>query len=163
MKRTSLAAAALMLCVAIAMLLTPGPAPVAQAQAPASNQMTVDVLAATYIATSTVNSAAPNVDSEGRDVSKTAGWGSVDIFVTGDVSGTATLTATMQVSADGTNWTNANYEYWTGSAIGTKTQQRVITADGTAYLTAPLAGEYWRVSLQTTGGVTTTVKATLRR
>ena len=163
MKRTSLAAAALMLCVAIAMLLTPGPAPVAQAQAPASNQMTVDVVAATYIATATVNSAAPNVDGQGRDVSLTAGWKAVDIFVTGDVSGTATLTATAQVSADGVNWTNAIYEYWTGSAIGVKTQQRVISADGTAYMALPLAGEYWRVQLTTTGGVTSTVKATLRR
>ncbi len=163
MKRTSLATALLMLSLAIAMLLTPGPAPVAQAQAPASNQMTVDVLAATYIATATVNTAAPNVDAQGRDVSMTAGWKAVDIFVTGAVSGTATLTATAQVSADGVNWTNANYEYWTGSVIGTKTLQRVLSANGTAYMTVPLAGEYWRVSVQTTGGVTSTVKATLRR
>jgi len=163
MKRITGAVVALMLSLALAVLLMPGPAPVAQAQAPTSNQMTVDVLSQTYIATATVNSAWPNVDGQGRDVSMTAGWQSVDIFVTGDVSGTATLTATMQVSADGTNWTNAAYEYWTGSAIGTKTQQRAISADGTAYMTAPLAGEYWRVSLQTTGGVTTTVKATMRR
>jgi hypothetical protein len=163
MKRTSIATSILLIALALAVLLTPGPTPAAQAQEPASSQMTVDVVDATYIATATVNSAWPNVDSEGRDVTRSAGWGTVDIFVTGDVSGTATLTATMQVSADGTNWTNANYEYWTGSAIGTKTQQRAISADGTAYMTVPLAGEYWRVSLQTTGGVTTTVKATLRR
>jgi hypothetical protein len=145
------------------MLLTPGPAPVAQAQAPASNQVTVDVLAATYIATATVNSAAPNVDGQGRNVSMTAGWKSVDIFVTGDVSGTAWLTATAQVSADGVNWTAADYEYWTGSAISTKTHARSLSADGSEYMTVPLAGEYWRVSVQTTGGVTATVKATLRR
>lgn len=163
MKRTSIATSMLLILLAVAVLLLPGPAPAAQAQAPASSQMTVDVLSATYIATATVNSAWPNVDSAGRDVSMTAGWESVDIFVTGDVSGTATLTATAQVSADGVNWTNADYEYWTGSAIGTKTQQRVISADGSEYMTVPLAGEYWRVSLQTTGGVTTTVKATLRR
>lgn len=137
MKRTSLAAAVLMLALALAMLLTPGPAPAAQAQAPASNQMTVNVLDATYIATATVNSTAPNVDGQGRDVSMTAGWKSVDIFVTGDVSGTAWLTATAQVSADGINWTAADYEYWTGSAIGTKTQQRVISADGAEYMTVP--------------------------
>ena len=151
------------LMIVAAALLLMQPAPVVQAQAPASNQVTVDVLASTYIATATVNSGVPNVDAQGRDVSLTAGWKAVDIFVTGDVSGTATLTATMQVSADGLNWANANYEYWNGSAIGTKTQQRVISADGTAYLSAPLAGEYWRVQLTTTGGVTTTVKATLRR
>ena len=163
MKRITGAVVALMLSLALAVLLMPGPAPVAQAQAPTSNQMTVDVLSQTYIATATVNSAWPNVDGQGRDVSMTAGWQSVDIFVTGDVSGTATLTATMQVSADGTNWTNAAYEYWTGSAIGTKTQQRSLSANGTIYMPVPLAGEYWRVSVQTTGGVTTTVKATLRR
>ncbi len=163
MKRTSLATAILMLSLAIAMLLTPSPAPVARAQDAPSNQMTVDVLSATYIATATVNTTAPNVDGQGRDVSKTMGWESVDIFVTGDVSGTATLTATAQVSADGVNWTNADYEYWTGSAIGSKTQQRAISADGSEYMTVPLAGEYWRVSVQTTGGVTATVKATLRR
>ena len=49
------------------------------------------------------------------------------------------------------------------SAISTKTQQRSLSANGTTYMSVPLAGEYWRVSVQTTGGVTTTVKATLRR
>ena len=137
MKRITGAVVALMLALALAVLLLPGPTPTAQAQAPASNQMTVEVVKATYIATATVNSAAPNVDGQGRDVSQTSGWKSVDIFVTGAVSGTATLTATMQVSADGVNWTAADYEYWTGSAIGTKTQQRVISADGAEYMTVP--------------------------
>ena len=162
MKQATAAFASLMIVLAALVLMQPAVTPAAAQDAP-SSQMTVDVLSATYIATNTVNSAFPNVDSAGRDVSKTAGWKSVDIFVTGAVSGTATLTATAQVSADGTNWTNANYEYWTGTAIGTKTQQRVISANGTTYMTMPLAGEYWRVSVQTTGGVTATVKATLRR
>lgn len=162
MKRTSLAGSILLITLALALLLLPGPTPAVAQPAP-SNQMTVDVLSATYIATAIVNSAAPNVDSAGRDATLTAGWKSVDIFVTGDVSGTAWLTATAQVSADGVNWTAADYEYWTGSAIGTKTHARSLSADGSEYMTVPLAGEYWRVSLQTTGGVTTTVKATLRR
>lgn len=162
MKRVTAVFASLMILLAALVLMQPAVMPAAAQDAP-SSQMTVDVLSATYIATDTVNTARPNVDSAGRDVSKTAGWESVDIFVTGAVSGTATLTATAQVSADGTNWTNANYEYWTGTAIGTKTQQRVLSADGTVYMSVPLAGEYWRVSVQTTGGVTTTVKATLRR
>ena len=162
MKQATSVFASLMIVLAALVLMQPAVTPAAAQDAP-SSQMTVDVLSATYIATATVNTARPNVDSAGRDVSKTAGWESVDIFVTGAVSGTATLTATAQVSADGTNWTNANYEYWTGTAIGTKTQQRVLSADGTVYMSVPLAGEYWRVSVQTTGGVTATVKATLRR
>ena len=44
------------------------------------------------LATATVNTAAPNVDGAGRNVAATAGWEAVDIFVTADVSGTATLT-----------------------------------------------------------------------
>ena len=39
----------------------------------------------------------------------------------------------------------------------------MISANGTTYMTMPLAGEYWRVSVQTTGGVTATLKAMLRR
>jgi hypothetical protein len=155
-------AAGLMLALALFVVAQPAPAPAAAQDAP-SSQLTVDVLNATNIATSTVNTAAPNVDVQGRDVSKTAGWKSVDIFVTGDVSGTAWLTATAQVSADGVNWTNADYEYWTGSAIASKTHARSLNADGSEYMTLPLAGEFWRLSVQTTGGVTTTVKATLRR
>lgn len=161
-KRVSALAAVLMLALALFVLAQPAAVPAAAQDAP-SQQLTVDVLSATYIATNTVNTAAPNVDTQGRDVSKTAGWKAVDIFVTGDVSGTAYLTATAQVSADGVNWTAANYEYWTGSAIGTKTHARSLSTDSTVYMTLPLAGEYWRVSVQTTGGVTTTVKATLRR
>lgn len=161
-KRVTAVFAALLIVLAALVLMQPAVTPAAAQDAP-SSQMTVDVLSATYIATDTVNTARPNVDSAGRDVSKTAGWKSVDIFVTGAVSGTATLTATAQVSADGTNWANASYEYWTGSAIGTRTQQRVLSANGTTYISMPLAGEYWRVSVQTTGGVTTTVKATLHR
>lgn len=145
----------------LAMLL-PGPLPAIAQPAP-TNQLTVDVYQPALITDTTVNTARPNNDSMARDVSQTGGWKSVDIFVTGTVSGTAWLTATAQVSADGLNWANANYEYWTGSAIATKTQQRSLSANGTTYMTVPLAGEYWRVSLQATGGVTTTVKATLRR
>mgnify|MGYP000915271498 FL=1 len=162
MKRVSAVTATLMVLFALLVLLQPAPTPAAAQPAP-SDQLTVDVLSTTYIATATVNSAAPNVDANGRDISRTAGWKSVDIFVAGTVSGTAWLTATAQVSADGTNWANAAYEYWTGSAISTKTQSRSLSANGTTYMTLPLAGEYWRVSVQTTGGVTATVKATLRR
>lgn len=160
-KRVTGAIAALMIGLAVLALLWPAPQ-AAQAQPAASNQATVSVLRATYL-TATTATAAPAPDRAGRDVSATAGWGTVDIFVTADVSGTATLTATAQVSADGVNWTDADYEYWTGSVIGTKAQQRVMTADSTEYMTVKLAGEYWRVNLGVSGGVTTTVNATLRR
>lgn len=162
MKRVSAVTAIFMVLLALALLLQPAPVPAA-AQPALSDQLTVDVLSTTYIATATVNTAAPNVDANGRDVSKTAGWKSVDIFVTGVPSGTAWLTATAQVSADGVNWTAADYEYWTGSAIASKAHARSLSAAGAEYMTVPLAGEYWRVSVQTTGGMTATVKATLRR
>ena len=162
-KRVTGAAVLLMLLLACAVLLQPVPT---QAQPAASNQATATVFRTTYL-TTTVNTAAPAPDRAGRDVSAAAGWGAVDIFVTADVSGTATLTATAQVSADGVNWTDADYEYWTGSAIGTRTQQRVQTADGTEYMTVKLAGEYWRVNMAVQAaagnGVTTTVNATLHR
>lgn len=147
------------LLVGLAML----PAAPAAAQAPLANHLTVSVYAAASISGTTVNTSAPNIDAEARDVSLTTGWKTVDVFVTADVASSGTLTATVQVSADGTNWADADYEYWTGSAIGTRTQQRVMTADGTEVITLPLAGERWRVKLTTTAPVTTTVMATLRR
>ena len=153
-RRATGAVVALMVLLALAVLLQPVPT---QAQPAASNQVTVSVLRATYITTGTTNAAATS------DFAQFSGWGEVDIFVTADVSGTATLTATAQVSADGVNWTNADYEYWTGSAIGTQTFQRVLSADGTEFMSVPAAGQFWRVNLAVTGGVTTTVNATLRR
>ena len=155
-------AAVLVALVLVAGMMVVPVAPVA-AQAPLSNQMTVSVYAATSISGTTVNTAAPNIDAEARDVSLTMGWQSVDVFIIADVASSGTLTATVQVSPDGTNWADADYEYWTGSAIGTKTRQRVMTADGTEIITLPLAGERWRVQLTTTAPITTAVKATLRR
>lgn len=151
----------------LALLLLGGvlllPSAPASAQAPASNQLTTTLLAATAVS-GTVNTGVPNIDSQGRDVAQTAGWSKADVFLLASVASGATLTATVQFSADGTNWANAEYEYWTGSAIATKTQQRVFTATGNKVLTLPLAGEYWRVNLLSTGGVvTTTVAATLHR
>jgi hypothetical protein len=157
--------AGVMVMVAIVLLagMLALPAAPAAAQAPLSNQLTVSVYAATSISGTTVNTAAPNIDAEARDVSLTTSWGSVDVFIVADVASSATLTATVQVSPDGVNWADADYEYWTGSAIGTKTHQRVMTADGTEIITLPLAGDRWRVQLTTTAPVTTTVKATLHR
>jgi hypothetical protein len=133
------------------------------AAAQASNQLTTDVLAATPI-TGTLDTAAPNLDSASRDASKTVGWTTADVFIAATVDSSATLTATVQVSPDGLNWADAKSEYWTGTAIGTHVQRRVMTVTGVEYVTFPLAGEYWRLHMVAAGGtVTPTVKVTLRR
>ena len=153
----------ILLVLALLFTLASPVAPVAQAQPAPSNQLTVSVYGASLISDATVNSAVPNVDASARDVSKTAGWTKADIFVTAAVSGTATLTTTVQFAPNDSNFANGYYEYWTGSVIGTRTYQLVQSASGTSYVTVPLAGENWRVSMTATGGVTTTVRATLRR
>ncbi len=156
-------ATVLVLALVLFGLVAMTPAAPAAAQGPVSNQLTVSVYPSTSISGTTVNTDAPNLDSSERDVSLTTGWTTADVFVIADVASSGTLTATVQWSPDGTNWTDADYEYWTGSAIGTKTQQRVLTADGVEVITLPLAGERWRVKLTTTAPITTTVMATLRR
>lgn len=153
----------LVLALALFGLVTLTPVAPAAAQAPTSNQLTVSVYPSTSISGTTVNTDAPNLDASERDVSLTTGWTTVDVFVVADVASSGTLTATVQVSADGVNWADADYEYWTGSAIGTQLFRRVMTADGAEVITLPLAGERWRVKLTTTAPVTTTVLATLRR
>lgn len=135
----------------------------ADAQAPVVNQITVPVYGATAVTTGTVTTASPNVDQYGRDVSAAGPYESVDIFFSSDVTGATWVTATAQVSADGVNWANATQDYWTGSAIATATKARSLSADGTTYMNVPLAGEYWRVSIQTTGVATNTIKATLHK
>lgn len=137
--------------------------PNAQAQDPASNTLTVNVLSATVITNATQVTSAPNIDAQARDVSKTQGWNKADIFVSATISPTAIVTATIQFSPDTTNWANGYSEYWTGSAIGQNPQRIVLSAAGTGYVSVPLAGSNWRVSLTSTGTVTATVKATLRR
>jgi hypothetical protein len=139
-------------------------APDAKAQTTGlDNSLTVDVLPATLVKDTTVTTSAPNVDSQGRDVSLNYGWQTADIFVTAVMSPTGILTATVQVSADGVNWASAYSEYWTGSAIGTQTKRVILASAGTNYVPVVLAGDKWRVSLLATGSVTATVKATLNR
>ncbi len=132
------------------------------AQAPVTNQVTVPVYTG-VVMTGTVTTASPNVDQYGRDVSAAGPYESVDIFLTSAATGTIYITATAQVSADGVNWANATQDYWTGSAIATATKERSLSAAGTTYMNVPLSGEYWRVSIQTTGVATNTVKATLHK
>ena len=138
------------------------------------------------IATTTYSDA-PLAVGTSLDVSRITDWHSADVFVTADISGTATLTATVQVSADQVNWADADYVYATStadisaaadvsgtvtltatgtSALTTQAHQIVLSADGTDYLRVPLAGEYMRVKLEAssiaTNTVTAPVQATLR-
>jgi hypothetical protein len=122
-------------------------------------------------------------------------WHSADVFVTADITGTNVITVTPQWSADGTNWVDAKYksEGWvlplsqtatishTGGTTTTVTldfsgatatraeawvpYRLVLNADGSAYLAAPLHGNYLRFNaevLTTTYPVTPTIYAVLR-
>jgi hypothetical protein len=130
---------------------------------PVQKQLTVTLFTAANISGTTTTTAAPGVlDTNGREVAKTTGWSGADVFVTIDGTGTFTLTATVQVSADGTNWATADYEYATDSTIATQSIARTMTADGTEFMRVPLAGEYLRVQLAATGNITPTVKTTYR-
>lgn len=135
----------------------------ADAQAPVTNQITVPVYGPVAVTTGISNTVSPNVDAYGRDVSAAGMYESVDVFLTTDLTGSTWVTATAQVSADGTNWADAKQDYWTGSAIAQATKARSLSADGTTYMSVPLSGEYWRVSIQTTGTATNTIKATLHK
>lgn len=113
-------------------------------------------------------------------------WNSVDLFVTADVSGTATITVTPQVSADDSNWSDAFYTYVantlaettsvltssgvttatsTVSSSGTPTDQTyqvVMTADGTEHIRLPMAGRYLRAKVEVAGWLTPTIIAVAR-
>ena len=90
------------------------------------------------------------------------GWNAADVFVVADVGSGAAVTATVQVSPDNTNWATLDYEYADADALNTQSYQRVMSADGTELMRVPMAGEYLRVSLTTSGNVTPTVLATMR-
>lgn len=89
-------------------------------------------------------------------------WNSADVFVAVDLTGTAFLTVTVQLSPDGVNWADADYEYATDSAIATQSYVRSLSADGVEYMRVPLAGERMRVKIASSGAVTPTVIATYR-
>jgi hypothetical protein len=83
------------------------------------------------------------------DLSKISGYYLADAFVTADVNGGSTVTATPQVSNDAINWTSLPYTSG-------------LSADGTDLQQFVLAGEYLRYSYLTTGTITITLKITLR-
>lgn len=95
-------------------------------------------------------------------------WATADIFVTADVSGTDTLTATVQYSSDGANWANGTYTYVTFNQTGTATlntgtYQLVINSDTTSFMRVPVVGEYLRIRIDNAGYVTPTIRATFKR
>ena len=129
-------------------------------------------------------------DSSG-EATRFRNYNGLDVFVTGDISGTRTCTVTMQYSADGANWADATYEYvgtplsyattvtastgstTTVSASGTPTvyedeYQIVLSADGTDFVQMPVTGLYVRPKIEFSGtvtqnqGITLTVTAIAR-
>lgn len=123
---------------------------------------------------------------QGLDISKITAWSVAEVFVTADVSGTATVTVTPQLSNDAINWVDADFTYpadsiasvtsiitstglttattsLTGStALATGNYQVVLRADQTAYKRVTLAGDYLRFKIESAGTVTPTVRVTLK-
>ena len=130
-----------------------------------SGQRTVLIYPATAIVTGTTNSSSPRYLASGDDASATRGWANVDVFVSAAVGSGAVLTVTPQFSADCSNWTNADFNYWTGSAVAQSSYQRVLNSSTLVeYASMPAAGECLRVQMVVTGGtVTPTVYATWRK
>lgn len=88
-------------------------------------------------------------------------WNAADIFVIADV-GTGVFTVTAQVSPDDENYANLDYEWGDSDSLNTQVYQRVMSADGTEIMRVPMAGEWLRVSIVTSGTVTPTIMATMR-
>lgn len=162
MKRLFLVALLLMLGAAVVVNVTPQAAAQDVFVQPVTVQRTYTIYGPTAVTTGTVNTDSPNLDEYNRDMALTTGFGVADVFVAVDGTGTFTATSTVQVSADGSNWATADYEYATDSAIATQSFARTQTADGTEYMRVPLAGERLRVQIAVTGAVTPTVWVTYR-
>lgn len=96
------------------------------------------------------------------DAQNLAYWNAAEIFITADVASGALITVTAQVSADGTNFADADYEWGDSDSVNTQAYVRVLSADGTEYMRLPMAGEWLRVSIGTYGTVTPTIMATMR-
>lgn len=108
-------------------------------------------------------------------------WYQADVFLTVDVSGTASVTVTPQFSADASNWADANYVYLSNSSTTTiitgtdgmtgtttsatsivnTTPYLLLSADGTDYMQFALAGRYLRYKIDAGGFVTTTDRVTV--
>lgn len=161
--KVSIGIIAALLLVAVLLVSIGGPAQ-AQERAPAvTKQSTYLLYPTTAISGSaTTYTASPRNVATGLDASKVNGWANVDVFATVDIATSAYVTLTLQYSADGANWADADYEYATDSAIATKTHVRYMTADGTELIQAVAAGEYMRVKIENSASITPTVYVTYR-
>lgn len=148
---------AVLLAALLVLVLASGAGRVAAVGEPPSNTVERQLTATLYPATAISNGV--TVYSAAANSSK---WNSADVFLGVDLTGTAFLTVTVQLSPDGTAWADADYEYATDSTIATKTYVRSLSADGTEYMRVPLAGEKLRVMIASSGAVTPTVWATYR-
>lgn len=99
----------------------------------------------------TTNTAQPLTTAGVADASRVDYWTNADVFVSAVFSGTGTITATVQFSADGSNWVDADYQYVDADELLTATYQEVLSASGAEYMRVPVAGQYMRVQMVTTG------------
>lgn len=151
---------AVLLAALLVVALLAGPGRVAAVGEPPSNTVERQLTATLYPATAISNGT--TVYSAASVITR---WNSADVFVGVDLTSTAFLTVTVQLSPDGTNWADADYEYVTADitgTIGTKTYVRSLSADGAEYMRVPLAGERLRVKIASSGAVTPTVWVTYR-
>lgn len=97
----------------------------------------------------------------GFDVSR---YNSGDLFMTVDVGAASALTTVLQYSADGVNFANC---YWSATksdgTFTTNTCRTIQSADGTAYIRAPIAGTRARLNFDVTGTVTVTAATLVQR
>lgn len=87
-----------------------------------------------------------------------------DLFMTVDVGAGAALTTVLQYSADGVNFANC---YWSATksdgTFTTNACRTIQSADGTAYIRAPIAGTRARLNFDVTGTVTVTAATLVQR
>lgn len=96
----------------------------------------------------------------GKDPRIINGWAGGDAFINADFATTGTLTATVQFSADGTNWATGVNTNASGTEV---TLQEVITNDGDGMVHIPMAGQYVRFKLEPSASVTPTIRLVLRQ
>jgi hypothetical protein len=98
----------------------------------------------------------------GLDASKAVFWANADVFVTADVSGTATITVTPQFSNDAANWASGYWNTVSGSTVTAQPYRVIFNSTGSNYLRVPMVGEYIRFRIESSASVTRTVIATVR-
>lgn len=87
-----------------------------------------------------------------------------DLFMTVDVGALSALTTVLQYSADGVNFANCTWAAAKDDGTFTTNTCRLIqSADGTAYLRAPIAGTHARLNFDVTGTVTVTAATLVQR